>query len=60
MIYEVTWSMDVVAMSPEQAARLAWEMLHAPDTKLTVVIVKDERSGLKTIFDVETDPPTRV
>lgn len=53
MIYEVTWSFDLVAENHEQAAKQAYEMLRAPDNKLTVFNVRDMRTGIERIVDIE-------
>lgn len=53
MIYEVTWSFDLVAENHEQAAKQAYEMLRAPDNHLTVFNVRDMRTGIERVVDVE-------
>mgnify|MGYP000007456280 CR=1 FL=1 len=53
MIYEVTWSFDLVAEDHEQAAKQAYALIREPDNKLTVFNVRDLRTGIERIVDVE-------
>ncbi len=57
MIYEVTWSFDLVAEDHEQAAKQAYALIREQDNKLTVFNVRDLRTGTERIVDVERLKP---
>jgi len=59
-MYEVVWSMDVVASSPEQAAKIACEMQRDPNRRLSIFAVKNAKLHTEGVYDAEYDPPRKL
>lgn len=51
--YLVTWTIDIEASSPEQAARMAFEIMQEKGTAATVFFVKDKETNKKVTIDLE-------
>lgn len=57
--YEVTWTMDFVADTPESAATQALQFVRGTQVPL-VFLVKDRKLALEIIIDTEHKPPKRI
>jgi hypothetical protein len=56
--YTVSWVHGYVADGVEQAAKLALkDMKGLPESKLTIVAVKNDQTGEEFLVDLEYDPP---
>jgi hypothetical protein len=51
MLYEVSWTIDVGAKTPEEAAEIAWEILHDPDSTATFLKVTNDKG--EYMYDME-------
>lgn len=58
MIYEVRWLTELLATSPEQAAKDAHRMMHSE--RATIMHVKNTKTKEEFVFDVETNPPKKI
>ncbi len=56
MRYFVTWTMDIDADTPEEAARKAFKIHRDPESIATVFTVRDNFNGKAKVYDV--DPST--
>lgn len=52
--------MEVVAASPEQAAKIAAEMQRDPARRLSIFAVKHMKLGMEGVYDAEYDPPRKI
>ena len=55
--YTVHWTNMYVAADAVQAAKLALKDMRDPQSKVTIVAVKNDQTGEELLFDLEYDPP---
>jgi len=53
--YSVTWSIEIDARTPEEAARKALEIQRDPNSLATVFGVRDESTGQEVTVDLDPD-----
>jgi hypothetical protein len=49
--FQVDWHIDLIASSPEEAARLALALLQEPDTLQSTFVVTDTVTGKVSVVD---------